>query len=102
HHQNLQTASPNFLLIGYTRGLLRFSALLLLTPQVHDEPPAVPRRRQPGAGSPPLPDAAGERPAMPEGKANHRWQPCWATNDLIRIKCIIERRLTQSRWHVIA
>ena len=28
------------------------------------------RRRQPGAGSPPLPDAAGERPAMPEGKAN--------------------------------
>ncbi len=38
---------------------------------------------------------------MPEGKANHRGQPFRLPDDLIRIKCIGELRLTQSRWHVI-
>src|SRR5271157_3369828 len=36
--------------------------------QVHEEPPTVARRSQLVAGSPPVPDAAGESPAMPEGR----------------------------------
>ena len=40
----------------------------LIAGQVHQEPPAAARRSQPDAGNPPVPDAAGERPAMPEGR----------------------------------
>src|SRR5271157_1283004 len=36
--------------------------------QVHQEPPTIARRSEPEPGSRPVPDAAGERPAMPEGR----------------------------------
>src|SRR5208337_2810952 len=42
--------------------------------QVYQEPPAASGRRQPGDRSPPLPDAAGERPGMPEGR--ELWLRC--------------------------
>src|SRR5271165_3360286 len=47
--------------------------------KVHQATPATPRRRKPGAGSPPLPDAAGERPAMSEGRE-------------LRLRCQVHRR----------
>ena len=53
--------------------------------QVHQEPPAAPGRRQPEPGNPPLPDAAGERPAMPEGMVNHRGRGYQTAGDEISI-----------------
>ena len=40
----------------------------LIAAKYTKEPPTIARRSQPGAGSPSLPDAAGERLAMPEGR----------------------------------
>src|SRR5271157_5973316 len=69
--------------------------------QVHQEPPSIARRSQPGAGSPPLSDGTRQESSRYEGKANHRWKPYQPTGDLIRMEFISDRRLTQSRWHVI-
>jgi hypothetical protein len=69
--------------------------------QEHQEPPTIARRSEPEAGDPAIPDAPGERPAIPESKASHREQPYQPTSDPVRIGGINDRRLTQSRRHLI-
>src|SRR5208337_925539 len=69
--------------------------------QVHQEPPTIARRSQPGAGNPPLSHGTRQESSRYEGRANHRGHPYQPTGDLIRMECISDRRLTQSLWHVV-